>query len=145
MWVSVPAKFLHYLQHIIKVVIKLLVGSLNYWRGNIELLGGHWTDCLFWTVHTKHTKKTKIKKGFQCPKDETMLKGECCKSFSWFIIKRSEIFLKIDSIPLMKINEENTEHPLPLIEVLKWVSWIRCGNYSKPGTAKLTNHSASTN
>ena len=36
-----PAKFLHYLQHIIIVVIKLLLGSLNYWRGNIELLGGH--------------------------------------------------------------------------------------------------------
>ena len=93
MWVSVPAKFLHYFQHIIIVVITLLVWSLNYWRGNIKLLGGHWTDCLFWIVHTEHTKKKekKKKKGFQFPKDETLLKGECCKSFSWFIIKGSEI------------------------------------------------------
>ena len=74
MWVSVPAKFLHYFQHIIIVVIKLLVWSLNYWRGNIELLGGHWTDCLFWTVHTKHKKKKNEKK----KEDSSALKTRPC-------------------------------------------------------------------
>ena len=33
--------------------------SCGYWTTAvvIELLCGHWTDCLFWTIHTKHKKR----------------------------------------------------------------------------------------
>ena len=77
MRVSVPAKFLHYFQYIIIVVIKLLVWSLDYWRGNIELLGGHSTDCLFWTVHTKHTH-TKNENKKKKKKESSALKTRPC-------------------------------------------------------------------
>ena len=96
------------------VVIKLLMWSLNYWRGYwtvvwpLNYWRGHWTGCLFWAVHTKPTPKTERKK----------------KEF--------------DTRRLMK-KIRNT-HCL-CVEVLIRVNWIRCGNYSKPGSAKLTNHS----
>ena len=36
---------------------ELLLWSLNYYSFVIELSCGHWTDCLFWTMRTKHIKQ----------------------------------------------------------------------------------------
>ena len=122
------------------VVIKLLMWSLNYWRGywtvvwSLNYWHGYWSVgwSLNWLyflscAHKTQKNERRKEKGFQCPKDEPPLKEECCKSFSWFIRYQT-------------INEENTEHPLPLYWSTR-VNWIRCGNYSKPGSSKLTNHS----
>ena len=96
------------------VVIKLLLWSLNYWRGywtvvwSLNYWHGYWSVgwSLNWLyflscAHKTQKNERKKEKGFQCPKDDPPLKGECCKSFSWFIRYQT-------------INEENTEHPLPL-------------------------------
>ena len=74
------------------VLIELLAWLLIGWVV-IELI-------VFSELCTQNTKNEK-KKGSQCPKDEPLLTGECCKSFSWFIRYQT-------------INEENTEHRLPL-------------------------------
>ena len=36
---------------------ELLLWSLNYYSFVTELSCGHWTDCLFWTMRTKHIKQ----------------------------------------------------------------------------------------
>ena len=74
--------------------------SMNYCCGHrttgvvIELLCGHWTDCLFWTIHIKHKKRknhlrAKVQNGRRLTFEEIARHMQCSKPSSKENIVRS--------------------------------------------------------
>ena len=128
------------------VVIKLLMWSLNYWRGywtvvwSLNYWRGSWT--VVWSLNCWRGYWTVV-----WPLNYWRGYWSVGWSLNWLSFlscahktdtKNRKKKKEFDTRRLMK-KIRNT-HCL-CIEVLIRVNWIRCGNYSKPGSAKLTNRS----